>query len=345
MEKNTHSYYFIIFALGVSCIVVYFIAKPFLGPLILAAVFAFLLQPIYQRILKHIRKQESLVAFITTILAIFLIVLPIVFLGTQIFKEASQLYQSLGSNGGFEKLFRDIVVRISTVFPVFGNFEINNLSHYVTQALEILVENLGRIFSSFAKILLNTFVFLMAFYFFLKDGSKLKNYLLALSPLDNEQNKFILSRLKLGVLSTVKGNLTIGLIQGTMTGIGFTIFGVPNPILWGSITVVAAFIPGIGTALIIAPAVVLLFISGNIFGGIGLLVWGITAVGLIDNFLGPKIIGNGMQLHPLAVFIAVLGGIAFFGPMGFILGPLAMSACVTLIDIYSSFKTPKAKNN
>ena len=82
----------------------------------------------------------------------------------------------------------------------------------------------------------------------------------------------------------------------------------------------------------------LTLLFGNIFGGIGLLVWGVTAVGLIDNLLGPKLVGQGMQLHPLAVFITVLGGLAFFGPLGFILGPLAMSVCLTLIDIYSSFK-------
>jgi predicted PurR-regulated permease PerM len=67
-------------------------------------------------------------------------------------------------------------------------------------------------------------------------------------------------------------------------------------------------------------------------------VWGVIAVGLIDNFLGPKLVGRGMQLHPLAVFVAVLGGVAFFGPLGFLLGPLAMSVCMALIDIYASLK-------
>ena len=70
----------------------------------------------------------------------------------------------------------------------------------------------------------------------------------------------------------------------------------------------------------------------------GLLVWGFTAVGLVDNFLGPKLVGRGMKLHPLAVFLAVLGGLAFFGPLGFLLGPLFMSVCLALVDIYFSLK-------
>lgn len=342
MNKSTRSHYFLLTALIISIIVVFFIAKPFLGPLILASVFAFLFQPIYKKLLIIFRNQESLAAFVTTILVIFIIVAPITFFGAQIFREASQLYQSLANNGGFEELSKDVIGQAHIIFPVLANFEIN-FGQYIRQGLGLLVENLGVLFSSFAKIMLNVFVFLIAFYFFLKDGVKFKNYLIALSPLTDNQNDFISSRLKAGVSATVKGNLTIGLIQGTMTGIGFTIFGVPNPVLWGSVAVVAAFLPGIGTALVIAPAVIILFISGNTFDGIGLSVWGVTAVGLIDNLLGPKLVGKGMQLHQLTVFIAILGGISFFGPLGFILGPLAMSICLTLIDIYSSFKTAANK--
>lgn len=338
MHKNQYSYYFLLLALVASIVVIYFIAKPFLGPLILAAVFAFLFQPIYQRLLSFFKSRESLTAFFTTILAIIFIIIPIALLGTQIFKESSQLYKSLISGGDdFVISIRDTINRVRVILSIPADFEFD-FGQYVRQGLGILVQNFGVVFSSFAKILLNAFMFLTAFYFFLKDGSKLKNYFVALSPLGDVGNELIMSRLKSAVSATIKGNLAIGLIQGALTGIGFAIFGVPNPVLWGGVAVVAAFLPGIGTALVIAPAIIFLFIAGNMFGGIGLLIWGMTAVGLIDNFLGPRLIGRGMQLHPLAVFIAVLGGIAFFGPLGFLLGPLAMSVCLALIDIYFSFK-------
>ena len=181
-------------------------------------------------------------------------------------------------------------------------------------------------------------MFLIAFYFFLKDGKKLKNYIVALSPLDDSDDELIVSRLKLAVSAAMKGNLLIGLIQGTLTGIGFAIFGVPNAVLWGSVAVIAAFLPGIGTSLVLAPAIIFLFVTGNTFGGVGLLIWGIIAVGLIDNLLGPRLVGRGMQLHPLAVFVAVLGGLSLFGPLGFLLGPLAVSVCLALVDIYTSLK-------
>jgi len=342
MNKNQHSYHFLILALGASLIIVYFIAKPFLEPLILAAVFAFLFQPIYQKLLNIFKKQKNLVAFLTTILAIFLVVMPIGILGTQIFKEANQLYQTLIKDNNLEIIINDLIVKIRNFFPVPVDFK-PDFNQFAKQGLETLIQNLGAIFTSFIRMLFNTFVFLIAFYFFLKDGGKLKKYFVSLSPLADKDDELIISRLKSGISATIKGSLTIGFIQGVLTGIGFAIFSVPNPVLWGGIATIAAFIPGIGTTIVIFPAIIFLFIIGNTFAGIGLLLWGITAVGLIDNFLGPKLIGHGMRLHPLAVFIAVLGGIAFFGPLGFLLGPLTMSICLTLIDIYTSFRTQENK--
>lgn len=343
MDKKHQSHYFLFIALSVSIVVVYFIIKPFLGPLILAAVFAFLFQPIYKKFLNYLKKRESVAAFSTTIVAIFLILLPISILGTQIFKESSQLYQTLTSeNNNFVSSMEEILNRTRTVFPIPADFKLD-FGQYAKQGLEVLIQNFGAVFSSFAKIIINAFVFLTAFYFFIKDGNRLKNYFVDLSPLDDTDDEFIVSRLKSAVSAAMKGNLAIGIIQGALTGIGFAIFGVPNPVLWGGVAAIAAFLPGIGTSLVIIPAIIFLFLTGNTFGGVGLLVWGVTAVGLVDNFLGPKLVGRGMQLHPLAVFIAVLGGLVFFGPLGFLLGPLAMSVCLALFDIYSSLKLKESQ--
>lgn len=343
MDKKNQSHSFLLLALVASIVLVYFIAKPFLGPLILAAVFAFIFQSIYRKLLRVFKQQEGLAAFTTTIVAIILVLLPVSFFGTQIFKESSELYQSLlGGDSGFVGSVENTLNQARVIFPIPADFELD-FSQYARRGLEILIQNFGAVFSSFAKMILGAFIFLIAFYFFLKDGGRLKDYFVDLSPLDDTDDEFIVSRLKSAVSAAVKGNLTIGLIQGALTGVGFAIFGVPNPVLWGGVAVISAFLPGIGTALVITPAIIFLFLTGNIFSGIGLLVWGVTAVGLIDNLLGPRLIGRGMQLHPLAVFIAVLGGLAFFGPLGFLLGPIAMSVCMALIDIYALLKTKENK--
>ncbi|MDP3899909.1 MAG: AI-2E family transporter [bacterium] len=312
-----------------------------MGALILAAVFAFLFQPIYRACLRLTRRHTSLAALVTTIIAVIIVVLPLSLLGTQILKESSELYQSLvGGKDHFIASVETAAGQIRNALPFLSNVEFD-ISGYARQGLAALAQNFGGVFSSVAQLLLNAFVFLAAFYFFLKDGYKLKDYLVALSPLADRDDELIVSRLKLAVTAAVKGNLTIGLVQGTLTGIGFWLFGVPNAVLWGSVAAVAALIPGIGTALVLTPAVIFLFLTSSLPGALGLVAWGVVAVGLVDNMLGPKLVGAGMKLHPLAVFLTVLGGMAFFGPLGFLLGPLAMSVCIALIDIYFSLKGKK----
>lgn len=336
--KNQQPNYFLFLCLAVSLIVVYYIFRPFLASLVLASIFAFIFQPIYKKLLTATKNRESLSALITTFIAIIIAIVPMAILGTLVLKESTELYQTLikGENGGLIGTIRLAAENLRNILPV--NFDLD-INQYAKQGLESLTLNLGDIFSSFAKILINTLVFLISFFFLLKDGGRLKNYFVILSPLDDKDDEMIVKRLESAVLATVKGSLTIGLIQGALSGIGFALFGVPNPALWGSTAAIAALIPGVGTSLILVPAIFYLLLTGHTLAGLGLLAWGLTAVGLIDNLLGPKLIGRGMHLHPLIVFLAVLGGLSFFGPLGFLLGPLAISLCLALIDIYLSLKT------
>ena len=331
--KN-HSVYFLLVCIIASAILVYFIINPFLSPLIIAAVFAFLFHPVYERFLKSLKK-ESISAAVTTLLAIIIILLPVSFIATQIVKESADVYHYLLSNGT-----NGIVSSVENLVPASQSLNID-FKQYAKQGIEILLQNIGSIFSSVTKMILNLFVFLMAFFFLLKDGKKLKDYFIEVSPLSDRDDQKIVDKLKMAVSAIVKGSLMIGLIQGFLTGIGFAVFGVPNAVFWGTVAAISALIPGVGTALVLVPAIAYLFIVGNMFGGVGLLIWGMVAVGFIDNLLSPKLVGKGMKLHPLLVFLSVLGGLAFFGPLGFLLGPLTVGICLALVDIYFSLKTQK----
>jgi predicted PurR-regulated permease PerM len=194
--------------------------------------------------------------------------------------------------------------------------------------------NIDSLFSKAAGFVLGAVVLLFALYFILRDGKSLKRQLVNLSPLPDRQDEQIFSKLNSAVHSVVWGSLAVGLIQGVLTGIGFAIFGVPSPALWGSVAVVAALVPGIGTALVLIPGVVYLFATGSAGMAIGLLIWGAIAVGLIDNFLGPLLINRGVKIHQFLILLSVLGGLSFFGPIGFIAGPLVLSLLFALLEIY-----------
>jgi len=142
------------------------------------------------------------------------------------------------------------------------------------------------------------------------------------------------------VNSVVKGSLIVGVVQGVLTGVGFALFGVPNPALWATIAAIASLIPTIGTGLVLIPGISYLFLVGASSNAIGLIIWGVFAVGLVDNFLGPKLIERGVKIHPFLILLSVLGGIGLFGPIGFLAGPLILSWLFALLDMYPALIKP-----
>ncbi len=317
------------------------IFAPFLKPLALAAVFAVVLQGLYRMISKLLGGWPSVAALLTVVVSVFLILLPLSLVGVLVGNEAHDMYLSLEEGGGrstIAELFLRVDETFGGIIPGLGEFSRDisaNLDTYTKEALQWITGHAGDIFSSISSLLLSLFIFFIALYYLLRDGTHVRQMLIELSPLSDRDDERVFDRLELAVNSVIKGSLTIALVQGVLTVIGFTLFGVPSAILWGTVAAVAALIPGIGTALVFIPAVAFLFYTGATPQAFGLLAWGTLAVGLIDNFLGPKLVGSGMRLHPLLILLAVIGGIMFFGPIGIFLGPLSVSLLFALLSIYA----------
>lgn len=334
-HKKSELYFLLALLVGIF-ILAYFIFKPFLFALILAIVFATVFEPLHNKILSFTKGKRGLAALLATGCVLLIVIAPLTFLGIQIFQEATQLYTSLVTNGGATYLSQDLTQTIKDLArfsptPVDFSFDVNQ---YIKQGLSWVLQHLGPLFANFAKALLGTFIFLIALYYLFKDGQKFKTAIVTLSPLEDIHDRAIFEKLALAINSVVRGNLTVAVVQGVLTAIGFAIFGVPNAALWGSVAAIAALIPGVGTALVFLPAVLYMYFTGETFNAVGLLVWGVVAVGLIDNILGPKLVEQGMRLHPFLILLSILGGVGFFGPLGFLLGPLVLSLLFALVDIY-----------
>ncbi len=332
--------YFLLLVLVGVFILSFFIFQPFLTALSLAAVFALVLQPLYQRILRRAPSSPGISALITILICIVCLFIPLGFIAVEVLGEAQRLYASLSDGSGTTSLSTVVEYGERIARDYIPGMESANLSGslnvYVKEGLGLLTKHLGGIFSQIAQLLIGLFIFTIGLYYLLSDGPKLKRAIIELSPLSDTDDMTVFDRLELAVNSVVRGNLAVALIQGILTGVGFTLFGVTNSILWGVVAAVAALVPGIGTAVVIAPAVAFLFIASSTVSALGLLLWGILAVGLVDNFLGPRFMGRGMELHPLLVLLSVLGGIALFGPAGIFLGPLSVSLLFALLAIYTN---------
>ena len=151
-------------------------------------------------------------------------------------------------------------------------------------------------------------------------GKKFKQLLSSLSPLQTIDSQ-IISKMEGAINSVILGQFVIAVLQSIIAMIGFAIFGVPNPVLWGSLVIVAAFIPTIGTGLVMVPAILYLYFTGEPMLALGMAIWAFFAVSLIDNVLGPFLINKGLKIHPFLVLLSVLGGISAFGPAGVLIGP------------------------
>ncbi|MFZ2831658.1 MAG: AI-2E family transporter [Minisyncoccia bacterium] len=338
MSYQKSELYFLIAILLGAGLVVFFILQPFLYPLILATIFATVFSPVHRKILSITQGNHGLSALSATLLVFVAILLPVAFLSKQIFSEATQLYTSLVNTGGagsLSQVIEGVIRGLGIPFLPTASFE---LGVYLKQGLSFLIQHLDTIFSNVAKIMVDIFILSLALYYLFKDGHKLKKTVIVLSPLQDTYDESIFRKLEVAINSVVKGNLSVALIQGILTTIGLTLFGVPNPVLWGSAAFIAALVPGFGTSLVLLPAILYLFFTGATGASAGLLVWWVLAVGMIDNFLGPKLVGRGVQLHPFLILLSIFGGIGFFGPMGFLLGPLALSLLFAILEIYATVR-------
>ncbi|MFA5997476.1 MAG: AI-2E family transporter [Candidatus Paceibacterota bacterium] len=335
MKYQKTELYFLFALITIISILLFFVFEPFLFPLILAVIFATIFAPIHKKSLAITHKRPGFAAFLTTTFILFVIVVPVAFLITQIIKEASDLYLSIAGNGGVVTLSQGLEATIRNLGIPFLPAGPIDFSLYAQQGLNWFLQHIGPVFSNVAIIALDLFILLIALYFLLRDGDTLKKVIISISPLKDAYDEIVIQKLERAVNSVVRGSISVGLVQGALTAIGLAIFGVPNPILWGTVASIVALIPGIGTSLVLIPSILYLFFVGTTAAAVGLLVWGLVAVGLVDNILGPKLVGRGVQFHPFLILLSILGGVSFFGPIGFLLGPLTLSLLLAVLEIYA----------
>lgn len=338
MNKDRNEIYFLSVLLVFVFIIAAFIFKPFIYSLILAAVFAAVFSPLHKDLLKALGGRKGIASILSVLVVLFVVVVPVSFLTVQIVHEAGDVYAYLTSPEGqvkFTEAMRGLLGSVNRVLPGEVSLEINQ---YIESGLGWIVPHLSLIVSKVFGVVLSLIIFLIALYYMFKDGESLKERIISASPLRDEYDRLIFKNLSLAVNSVMKGSISVALIQGALTGVGFLIFGIPNAVLWGSAAAVAALVPGMGTALVLGPGVIYLLLNGYEGSGIGLAVWGLFAVGLIDNFLGPMLVRRGIKIHEFLILLSILGGLSLFGPIGFLLGPLTLSLLFALVEIYTSIR-------
>jgi predicted PurR-regulated permease PerM len=318
---------------------------PFLKPLLLGALFAGLCAPLYGWVTRLLRGRRSLAAFLTLLILFLLVVGPLSAFVSVVVRQALAIsneaapwvQQHLGTASAFN--MHDWLVRR---FP--------SLARYVPQQDEIaadiagiakatgtfLVASATQFTARTASFLLTLFVMLYAMFYFLRDGREMLEKIFYYTPLNHEDEVLVVERLISVTRATIKGTILIGMLQGTLAGIGFWAAGIGGAAFWGTVMTVLSVVPGIGAALVWIPAVIYLFIIGHSLAATLLLIWCAAGVGTIDNMLRPRLVGKDAKMPDLLILLGTLGGLFLFGPIGFIIGPLVCGLFLTVWDIYGA---------
>lgn len=330
MQTKIFEKYFFFSILLINFILAFFIFRPFWIILVLAVSFSMVLYPIFKW-LKNKKLPSWLSAFITVLIFLILICVPIYAIGTVVFEQSQGLYNNISQYQNITPITESLNARINAVLPNGMHFNINDK---INDLVSLVTKNISQIFTSTLYTIFSFFLMILAIFYLLKDGQQWKDSLIKLSPLKEEDDHKIIKSINKTVNGVIKGYLFIALMQGVLMGVGLSIFGVPNAALWGLAAGITSMIPSIGTAFVSIPAVIFLYSTGNIVNTIGMLAWALFIVGFVDNLLNPIIIGKTIKIPMMLILFSVLGGISLLGPIGLLMGPLAVSMIYTLISIY-----------
>lgn len=333
MSHQKAQTYFFIFCLVATSVVTLGLFWPYLTLIALGGVLAVISAPLYKLIVKGL-KSEGLAAFLTVFIAFLILVVPLFYFLTFFSIELVEILPKLKNI-----LDKTVVINIlRDRLPDSANAQIpaitDSIFNFVRTGIQEFSKNIFGFFSDIVRVLFGFFVVLISAYYFLKDGQKLRNEILAISPLGDEYNHLIINRIVIAVRAVMGGVLIIGILKGIIASIFFALFGIPAPLFWGVMTGVASFVPIIGSSLVTVPAFAYLAYQGRYGTAFLFLAVAVGIIGSVDNFLQPKIVQSKIDIHPLLILLSIIGGLQFYGFSGFIIGPLTLAVTMALIDIY-----------
>jgi predicted PurR-regulated permease PerM len=312
----------------------------FLMAIFLAGIFSALSYPLYRRFERWFKGRRSLASIATLLLIVFLVLLPLGGLLGIITAQAIKVGEAVKPWVEQQLAEPDAISTAFKSLPFYDRIEpyrnliLKKAGEMVGGISGFLINRLSTVTLGTVNFVFMLFIMLYTMFFFLMDGNKLIDKILYYLPLEDHDERRMLNKFTSVTRATLKGTAVIGLLQGVLAGGAFAVVGIEGAAFWGAIMAVLSFIPGIGSALVWVPAVIILAATGQLAKAIGLGVFCAAVVGSIDNLLRPILVGRDTQMHELMILFGTLGGILMFGVVGVIIGPIIAALFVTVWEIY-----------
>ncbi|MCC7415809.1 MAG: AI-2E family transporter [Acidobacteria bacterium] len=322
---------------GVLAYSIFLLFRPFLAPLAWAAIVAAVCYPLHARL--ETRWGRTPAAAASTLLVTVAIVAPILLVMVVFVEEASQAVSSVDLSLQSPAFTRVQQLWIDFQARVIGR-RIGSLEEVIRQAATwlagLVAGQAGALLRNLVVFLADLVIMLFALFFFFRDGRAMMAALRRMLPFRADFRDLMIEQARELIQASVIAGLVVAAVQGALGGITFAALGIQAPVFWGVVMTFFALLPFAGAWVVWAPAALWLLASGSVGRGIALIVVGTCIVGLVDNFLRPALVSGRTQLNGLLVFVSLLGGVAAFGLIGLVVGPVVMATTIGLLEAYAT---------
>lgn len=317
------------------------IVQPFAGVLFMAAVMAAVLMPVKTWMEARMGRWRGAAPALLTVLVLLVVVGPVGAITTAVVGQAAE-----GIRWLLTTMDREGVEAVTRHLPAMLRPTAEGLLARVPHGLqeaealtqELLREgaasHLGGILQATGSFLSQLLLFFVALFFLLADGPSLVAWLKRALPLPAGQTATLMAYLRTVTTAVVVSTLATAGVQGTLALVGYLLAGIPSATFFAAVTFFTSFIPAVGTVIIWVPLALVRILTGHTASGVFLILWGVLVISMADNFVKPLLIKRGVAFPVSAVFFALLGGLAAFGPVGLVAGPLTLAFGVAIVNAW-----------
>lgn len=342
MRAELERRFFLLMLIAVTLLFAW-VLEPFWGAVFWACALSVIFYPLQQWLLEHLSPRRGRMALLTLLCSVLVVVLPLLAIGASFVQEGINFYGRLQSGevdpakmiDAMKSAFPAAVSTLQGVGIDTDNLRLK-LTEFAMGTSKVLAGEMLAIGQNAAGLFLNIALMLYLAFFLLRDGPKLLSILVEALPLGDEREHLMLAKFAEVTRATVKGNLVVAVVQGTLGGIIFYLLAIPAPILWGVVMTFLSLLPAVGAALVWLPVSLYLYATNQWGAATVLIAYGALVIGLADNILRPLLVGRDTKLPDYVVLFSTLGGISLFGINGFVLGPLVAALFMVFWQIFMS---------
>ncbi|MBB5220836.1 putative PurR-regulated permease PerM [Amaricoccus macauensis] len=340
--------------LALVSVAFFWLLVPFYGAVFWAVILAIVFNPLQRRFERRFGARSNSAALLSILVCIVIAIIPMsLILGALVSEGAAMVARIQQNQYDPGQVLQDLHAAMPAWLErILDRFNLNNfdalrdrLVEAAKQVSQFIATRAVTFGSNTLRFIASIGVMLYVLFFLFRDGRAIGRAILACMPMSDAKNRALIQKFAAVVRATVKGNIAIAVIQGTIGGIAFWLLGIEGALLWGAMMIFLSLLPAVGSALVWLPAAIYLFATGEVGKGVILVVIGVGVIGLVDNLLRPKLVGADTKMPDYVILVSTLGGISIFGINGFVIGPLIAALFMAAWAIFRDEKPAAARES